>query len=145
MSEKTIEQRKQEALARQSILASPSVTAPRSQQVSLQQSQNIATAIRVGQGDERLSLGQPRVVATDLANLQQTQKIAKVETASPDVASTFSTQDEQVQAVIETGAKSSDQADIERATWRVQRYCNHRFSSVTQSCTICGKNRSDHV
>ena len=144
MADKTLDQRKQEAIARQSILAPENITAPTSQQLSLQRAQNIESTSRVNQPSDRLTATRTRSVSEDVSNVQQLQKIL---TAASGLDSTVNAGDNltpESNVIAASGSSSyvKNSADVVRSLERLQRSCNHVFSSVTGKCKYCGKLRS---
>jgi hypothetical protein len=146
----------EQAVSKDDNTASPNVVIAPSQQVSVGQLQDEEVRQRTTESEVRITSGRPRSATEDQANTESRQKIAnsvqtvsqklitETETAARQpVPTTPEQRIMQLQTTRQVRQKSIQ--DNERALQRIQRTCNHRYSTATDRCVYCNKSRSSHV
>ncbi len=145
MATKTTEQRKQEALDRQTILANQNVLSSSTQQLSLLDSQNVLNEARKNQPVEQITSGRTRSTVEDESNVSQLNKIQSASVGSTVTIDGSITPEDKINSVSSSSTVHKNAADIVRARQRLQQSCNHSYSSINQKCIYCDKSRSSHL
>lgn len=155
-TQKTLEERQQEAIARQSKLASGNVLRPSSQQISLITQQDQEVEQRINDSLVRTTVGRTRSWEEDEAttsNYRKTQiaveSISEKETEQTELRSQqpdpITPEDQVLQLQQTRQVLDKDNVDNTRALEKIQSRCNHRYSSQNRRCVFCNKLKDSHV
>lgn len=121
-------------------------------EISVEVSGRLNPITKEGIGEDSRSVVYDQQRLTSAQQVSQTiATTQRIQEAAQETAVTISATDAPMNKVTtilaQENAISSSKvtADIQRATQRNQRTCNHKYSLITNKCNFCGKDRNSHV